>query len=342
MFAVLVLSTVAAASVQVPYLALAPGSARPTERLVEVSGDVDTYPADGEILFTTVSQRQVTLLGALAGWRDPAIDVFPKEQLIGDQSVRQNRQVNLQLMETSERSATAVALEHLGYDVISGKGALVNTVLEGTAADGKLAVGETVVEADGKPVELGDDLVSVIRSHEPGDEVVLRVEPVEGKQLRTERVVLGDRDGTAFLGVEPVTRDVTFDFPFDVHVNAGNVGGPSAGLAFALATLDVLTPDELTGGDAVAVTGSIGLRGQVGPIGGIAQKAVAVKRAGAKVFIVPRANYEVARDRAGDGLAVYAVDTLSDALEVLDRLGGNALALEKPGPEGTERANGSD
>jgi PDZ domain-containing protein len=340
--AVLVLAVAASASIRVPYLALAPGSARPAERLVEVSGDVETFPADGEILFTTVSQREVTLFEALVGWRDPAVDVFAKEQLIGDQSVRQNRQLNLQLMETSERAATAVALEHLGYDVIDGEGALVNTVLEGTAADGKLAVGETVVEANGEPVEVGDDLVTAIREHDPGDEVVLRVEPVDGGQARTERVTLGDRDGTAFLGIEPVTRDVEFDFPFDVHIDAGSVGGPSAGLAFALATLDVLTPDELTGGESVAVTGSIGLRGAVGPIGGIAQKAVAVERAGVDVFIVPRANYEVARDRAGDGLRVYAVDTLADALEVLDRLGGNALALEKPSVDGAERANGTD
>jgi PDZ domain-containing protein len=337
--AVLVLFVAAAASIRVPYLALAPGSARPTERLVDVSGDVETYAADGEILFTTVSQRQVTLLGALAGWWDRSVDVFPKEQLLGSVSVRENRRVNLELMETSERSATAVALEHLGYDVIDGKGALVNRVLEGTAAHGKLKEGETVVAADGEPVEVGDDLVEAIRGHDPGDEVVLRVEGVDGGRPRTERVVLGDREGTAFLGVEPVTRDVSFDFPFDVHIEAGNVGGPSAGLAFALATLDVLTPEELTGGEAVAVTGSISLRGQVGAIGGIAQKTVAVKRAGAKVFLVPTANYDVARDRAGDGLQVYAVDTLSDALEVLDRLGGNALALEKPGAEGAERAN---
>lgn len=149
---------------------------------------------------------------------------------------------------------------------------------------------------------------------------------------RTERVQLGARNddpSKPLLGVQLGTRDQVIDLPYPVTIDTGQVGGPSAGLAFTLAVLDVLTPGEITGGRQVAVTGTIDGLGNVGPIGGIEQKAAAVREQGADVFIVPASEAADARKRAGD-VEVVGVETLDDALRALDRLGGNALDLEAP------------
>jgi PDZ domain-containing protein len=142
-----------------------------------------------------------------------------------------------------------------------------------------------------------------------------------------------EKAGRAILGVAELTsRNQVFSFPLDVRIDSGEIGGPSAGLAFTLGLIDLLTPGELTGGAPVATTGTIDLDGTIGPVGGVVQKTVAVRRAGAKLFLVPSAEYTDARAHAGDGLRVEKVDTLDDALRALATLAGsNALALEPPG-----------
>ena len=132
----------------------------------------------------------------------------------------------------------------------------------------------------------------------------------------------------AVIGIAPEDRIVGFDFPIKVTIDSGTVGGPSAGLAFTLAVLDVLTPGELTGGHRVAVTGTIALDGAVGPVGGGAQKAITVRDAGYEVFLVPLDELEEVRATVGDDLQVIAVDTLAAALDALDSLGGNAGSLD--------------
>jgi len=141
--------------------------------------------------------------------------------------------------------------------------------------------------------------------------------------------VLGGADGRALLGVRLSTK---IKLPFEINIESGRVVGPSAGLAYALELLDLLTPGELTGGSSVAATGELLTDGTVGAIGGVAQKAVTVRRAGIKVFIVPKANEAEARAHAGKNLQVLGVATFGEALKALASLdGSNALALGKPG-----------
>src|SRR6185295_14967049 len=118
----------------------------------------------------------------------------------------------------------------------------------------------------------------------------------------TQSVKLAARDdGTALIGIAPGTRaDAKFDFPVNVDIDSGSVGGPSAGLAFTLGVIDALTPGELTGGQKVATTGTISLDGSVGAVGGVKQKTVTVERAGAKVFLVPASEADEARAAAGN------------------------------------------
>ena len=334
----LVATAIGSAFVRLPYYALAPGSVRDTSGLVSVEG-TETFPPSGRVDFTTVSVRgRLTVWGALAGWLDPAVTVVPEEQILSDRTPQENRQINLQLMDTSKQTAILVALEELGYDVRAlGTGAIIAQVEADQPADGVLAVGDTVVAVDGEPVELASDLVEAISSRAPGTEVELTVEP-HGEDGTEERTVeLGarpDDPDAAFLGVVPQTRDPDFEFPFEIEIDTGSVGGPSAGLAFTLAILDLLTPGELTGGERIAVTGTIDASGAVGPVGGVEQKAAAVRRQGIEIFIVPSALSEVeldaARGQAGDELMIVPVDDLDGALEALAGFGGDITALSDP------------
>ena len=129
----------------------------------------------------------------------------------------------------------------------------------------------------------------------------------------------------------PVPEDGGFHGPFDVTIDTGDVGGPSAGLAFTLALIDDLTPGDLTGGGDVAVTGTIAGDGTVGPVGGTGQKAAAVRDEGITLFIVPTQDYEEAVARAGDDLQVVPVDNVDEALDALRERGGNVDDLPPPG-----------
>jgi PDZ domain-containing protein len=111
--------------------------------------------------------------------------------------------------------------------------------------------------------------------------------------------------------------------PFDVAIDSGDVVGPSAGLAYALGLYDLLTPGELTKGVKVAATGELGLDGKVQPIGGMFQKTVSVRRSGASVLLVPRANYAEARKHSGKHLRVYAIDDFDSALRALNAFKGH-------------------
>ena len=131
------------------------------------------------------------------------------------------------------------------------------------------------------------------------------------------------------IGVSTFTRDLTFDFPVDVSIDSGRVGGPSAGLAFTLGILDALTPESVTGGARVATTGTMELNGTVGPVGGVHQKVVAASREGVDLMMVPSAEIDEARRYAGD-LRIEPVDDLDGALAVLASLGGGDAVLPAP------------
>ena len=327
-----------ATALQLPYYEIAPGSAVDTSRLVAVD-DEHAHPPDGHILLTTVSLGKVTLLQALRGWLDPATDVV-KERAIAPPDVdeRELRQLNLDLMEQSKQAAIGVAFEALGVDAIHGAGAEIVGVEAGTpAAEAALVAGDTIVGIDGQRVEVDFEAVRALGARTPGDTVTLEVRSAVDATVRTVTATLVERPDDArraYLGVSLSTKDLTFDFPFEVDVQSERIGGPSAGLAFTLQIIDLLTEGELTGGANVATTGTIELDGTVGEVGGVAQKTIAVKRSGATLFLVPSGELAEARRFAGDELEVRAVDTLEEALSALAEVGGNGLALPKLSAEG--------
>lgn len=337
--AVLLSSTVVAAAVlPVPYIALRPGSARPVTEQVLVEG-APSYPPKTSIAYTTVSVGGVTLLEALLGWFDDDVDVLPEQRVLGDRSTTENRRYNAQLMDTSKQMAIAVALRHLGYEVpVRTSGVVVRQINEGSPAAAVLELDDVIREVDGRQIVQRGELGDLLQVGGPGAEHTLLVERPAGSEerieLRLRTVPSEDDDTRAIVGIVPEDRITGFDLPVEVTIDSGTVGGPSAGLAFTLAVIDVLTEGELTGGRRVAVTGTIGLDGSVGPVGGGAQKAVTVRDAGYEVFIVPLDEVAEVRAAVGSDLDVIGVDTLAAALDALDSLGGNAGSLERSGGGG--------
>ncbi|MDH3755153.1 MAG: PDZ domain-containing protein, partial [Acidimicrobiia bacterium] len=298
--------------------ALRPGSVRDTTDIIQVS-DADFFDPDGQINFTTI-----TLSANISRWEkwrlddDPTIQLVPEDVINGDRDRDEQRELNLAAMESSKDLAAIVALEYLGLaGDPTGEGALIRSVLPGAAADGILVSTDVVIGVDGSPIEFADELVDAVRALEPGDEITLEVLRID--ETISVPVVLGTGDDgeSAQLGVEVTTFQLSADFPVDVDIDTGEVGGPSAGLAFTLGIIDVLTPGELTGGLSVATTGTIQADGGIGPVGGVAQKAVAARDSGIDVFIVPSIEFDEALSQAGD-MRVETADTLEEAIAVLD------------------------
>lgn len=331
----LVSTTIGAAVLPVPYVALRPGSARPVTEQILVEG-APSYPPAESIAYTTVNIGGTTLLEALVGWFDDDVDVVPEERVRGDRSAAENRRYNAELMNGSKLTAITVALEHLGYEVpVHTTGTIVREIRQGAPAEGRLQLDDVIVSVDGEPVDQPDELGRLLQAGGPGARHTLLVERPAGSPATTTvevtTVAAPDDTTRAVIGIAPEDRVSGFDFPIDVTIDSGNVGGPSAGLAFTLAVLDVLTAGELTGGHRVAATGTMALDGRVGAVGGAAQKAITVRAAGYEVFIVPSEELAEVQAAVGDDLRVIGVDTLVEALEALDSLGGNAGSVAGAG-----------
>jgi PDZ domain-containing protein len=246
-----------------------------------------------------------------------------------------------QQMAGSTASSAVVALRHLGYPAKENDlGAQLYEIAPGSpAASAGLHCNDVVVAVNDRPIRTSTDLTNTIRAGAPGETVRITVQRIgpDGK-LRTETLPaqLGAppaaptsrRASEAFLGVVSMTR-TTYTLPFDINVEVGAIGGPSAGLALTLAILDILSNGDLTGGHAVAATGTIELDGTVGDVGGVAQKAVAVRRAGAQVFFVPADQLKDAQSEAG-AMKLYAVKNLQQALDDLQALGGHVPSPSSP------------
>ncbi len=325
----LTLFTFGAARFELPYYALRPGQVRDTRNLISVDG-VESYEADGSVSYTTVSLRRLTLFGYLDAQLDRDVEIMSEREVLGERDPDENRQFNLQLMDNSKQVAAQVALEKLGYTVeTSAAGERVLEVMDDTPADGLMEPGDMIVEVEGEPIDNPGDLARILSDNHPGDEVDLTVVPFaeEGeKEVSLELAAAEDDPQRGVMGVMVQPDGVAYHFPFIVEFDTGDVGGPSAGLAFTLGLIDRLTAGELTGGQSVAVTGTISSDGHVGEIGGVEQKAAAVRRSGIETFLVPAGNYDAAVAHAGP-VHVVGVATLDDALAALADLGGNGLEL---------------
>jgi Lon-like protease len=303
----------AAGWVPLPYFSWGPGPAREIVPLIHVDG-APTYGSSGHLVLTTIRFTQVTAIGALAAWIDP-------EQAVVDEDVvyppglspSEEGERAISQMDQSKIDAAAVALaEVTDYPRDHGPGALVEFVGPGCPAEGRLFPGDLIVRIEGEEVDSPREASRLLDAVPVDEPIELRVE-ADG-EMHDVRV----RRGSCPSSDEPVIGIVLVEpFPFEITIESGDVGGPSAGLMWAVGLYDLLTPGDLTGGRTVAGTGSIDLDGNVGPIGGILDKVVAAREANADVMLVPRANFDEVRGVEAGDLRLISVGTFDDALEAL-------------------------
>ncbi len=296
-----------------------PDKAHPVAPLVAVKGGHD--PASGGIYFVDVIVRKATILEKLFGGLHEGADLYPATAVnppgVGDS---QRRRIDLQDMQHSQQVAAAVALRAAGkHVVLRPTGALVDEVVSGMPAAGKLEPDDVIVAIDGKQVRDRQDVSVAMSSRKIGQTVAMTVR--RAKQTLVERmrtVTSGGKPQRAVVGIV-VENAVDIQLPVPVSIDAGNVGGPSAGLAFALEVLQQLGRN-VTHGHKIAATGEIYPDGSVGPIGGIKQKTIGAREAGVDAFLVPAGeNARDARKEAG-GLRIIPVESFQQALHALATL----------------------
>jgi Lon-like protease len=326
-----VVAIVVAVLLPVPYVILGPGPTLNTlgessgQPLIKISGH-PTYKTTGNLNLVTVSYQggpgsDMNIFQALRAWLDPSEAVVPETELFPTgQSAQQTQAQDTEQMTGSQQMATAAALTalHIPYQTLV---TVVSTV-PGYPASKVLKAGDVIEAVDGKAVDGQTSLSSMITAHPVGTVLTLTVLRA-GKTL-TIPVASKASDGTPVVGV---TVQDQYKFPFQVSISVGNIGGPSAGMMFALGIIDKLTPLNLTGGKFIAGTGEITASGQVEPIGGIQQKMVGARSAGATIFLTPAGNCSDTTGAVPAGLRLVKVSTLSQAMSDLE-----AIKAGKPVP----------
>lgn len=308
----------------VPYVTLLPGPVTDTlgsvggKPLIQVEGR-RTYPTSGRLELTTVEEHpQLSLAGALRDWLSADRAVVPRELLQPPgKSQQQVEQENTQAMLDSQDAATAAALTYLGVKP-TGSYLAVFQIAPGAPSEGRLAVGDRLVAVDGTPVTGQAQLRQLVRRVRVGQPVRVTYRRGSGPDAEVSIITAAGPDGgQPIIGITTTEKRT---YPFTVRIGLKDVGGPSAGLMFAVGIVDLLTPDDLAGGRTIAGTGSIDADGTVGPIGGIQQKLLGARRSGAEVFLVPAGNCAEARRGTPSGLRLVKVDKLGDAVGDLEAL----------------------
>src|SRR5215211_1406791 len=303
----------AAGWIRLPYFAMGPGPPRYVLPLIDVDGP-PTYGSSGHLVLTTVRFAKVTPLTALVAWLDPdrtlvGEDVLYPEGLTPDEEERRA----VSQMDQSKIDATVVVLSLLTrYPDDHARGALIDQVGEGCPAEGGLFPGDVIVRVDDERIRSPDEASSAIEAVPPGRPIDIRIR-TDGEAHEVE-VARGRCPGIR----EPLIGISTVEpFPFPIAIESDDVGGPSAGLMWALGLYDLLTPDDLTDGRTIAGTGTIDRDGKIGPVGGVVDKIVAARTAGADLLFVPKGNAGDLRGIDRGDLRVVAVGTFEEALEAL-------------------------
>ncbi len=317
------------ALIPVPYVILGPGPTLNTlgkdssgQELISIQGHA-THPTSGNLNMVTVSYAggpgsNINIFSALAAWLNPKEAVVPESELFPPgTSQQQAQQQDTAQMASSQQIATAAAFNWL-HIRFSTEVTVAQTV-PGTPAARMLKIGDVITAVDGKPVTTDTSLTSQIRSHPAGTTLNLTI--VRGgktEQVRVTTIATGT--GSSAHPIIGVGVGDQYKFPFNVKISIGDIGGPSAGTMFALAIIDKLTTDNLTGGKFIAGTGQITPDGQVQAIGGIQQKMIGARDAGATIFLAPASNCGDVKGAVPAGLRIVKISTLSQAVNELEAI----------------------
>jgi PDZ domain-containing protein len=311
--------------VPVPYVILGPGPTLNTlgkdssgQPLITISGHA-SYPTTGHLNLVTVSYQgcagnRFNIFTALVAWLNPHQAVVPEGEICpAGQTQKQTQEQDTQEMTSSQSMATAAALTqlHIPYSTQ----VVVVQPQQGFPAYGVLKAGDVITKVDGQPVTSQGGLTRLIYAHPAGSTLTLTI--IRDGQSRQVQVGTRQSGGHPVMGVQ-ITEQ--YKFPFQVKISVGDIGGPSAGMMFSLGIIDKLTKLDLTAGRFIAGTGEITARGQVQPIGGIQQKMVGARNAGATIFLTPAANCADTKGAVPAGLRLVKVSTLNQAVTYLEAL----------------------
>lgn len=322
----------AAMFIPVPYVMTSPGPVFNTigeikdVELISISG-TQTYPTEGELNMTTVSEyggpeQGLDMFQAIWGWISPDRRVVPRESVYPEgETQEQNAARNVKSFSTSQSYAIAAAMDYLDQPV--NEKVVITSVGPDTPAQGKLRAGDEILAVNGVAMKTPEQVVNAVKSEPVGTDLTFSV--VRGDSKLDVVVTSGTREDDpvtdqdestiAYIGIG---IDISYSADFEIKFGVTGVGGPSAGTMFAIAIIDKLTPGALTQGKVIAGTGTIDPDGNVGDIGGIQQKLVGARDAGAVLFLAPEGNCDEVVGHIPNGLTVAAVATLEDAMDEIE------------------------
>ena len=324
----------AALLLPVPYSEMSPGPTVNTlgehggEPVLQISGR-KTYKTSGHLNMTTVrvtsADFRMNLVEAVSGWLSGDQKIVEHDTLYPrGQTAEEADQENAEEFTQSQDSAKVAALKEVGIPV--GSRVIVSAVVKGGASQGVLHAGDAIKAVDGTAVKAASDVAELVTKHKPGEKVVFTVVPAKNagkKDAATKDLTIttkksaDDGKSRAVVGIQ---AGVEHTYPFKIDIKLADVGGPSAGLMFALGIVDKLTPTDLTGGKFVAGTGTIDDDGKVGPIGGIDMKTIGARSKGAQYFLTPSDNCAEAAKDTPSGLRLVKVKTIDDAMAALKKI----------------------
>jgi Lon-like protease len=300
--------------VRLPYYSQGPGPARAVLPLIQFDGH-PRYEPSGELLATTILFQEVTPLEALLVWIDPSRSLIDQSEFLPPGENEQEEEARaISQMDQSKIDAAYVVLSELtAYPDGHGEGALIESVFPGCPAHGRLFPGDLVQAIDGQTIRSREDASGAIEAASRGERLLFTVLAAgERHTVHVERASCLPDDPLPYVGITMVEA-----FPFEIAISSGEVGGPSAGLMWAVGLYDLMTPGDLTHGRTIAGTGTIDLDGNVGPIDGIEDKVRAADGAGANVFLAPAGNMNELRGIDHGDMRIVPVSTFSDALQAL-------------------------
>jgi len=312
-------------TIQTPYQILLPGPVTDVQRLIHPY----PKPITGALYLTTIysdpaNTVELAAVSLYAKFHDDVGIIAREEARPPNVPEPEYQRMLGRMMDESKVAAKVVALRELGFEVkITGQGAEVQEVAANSAATGLLERGDVVIAADGQSVSTSSDLVAIIQAHKPAETIRLRIR--RDNVERDVSIPLGespDEPGRARAGLVVLTHLYDYQLPKELDLETRDIGGPSAGLMFALGIYNAFSTTDITHGLKIAGTGTISTEGRVGAVGGVKYKAMSVQRAKADAFIVPQDNYEEARANAGR-VKVIPVRTFREALDALAALTPN-------------------
>ena len=289
-------------------------------------GNNENYSFDGNLYQLTVRRDEANIYVYLWSLLNSSYDLYPREVILPDGVTPQElSEISIQNMRTSENVAIAVALKNIGYEIESkGDGVAVVGLLEDSPVKDKLKKGDLINSINNTDIYSATEFISTLRTYSIGETVSIGLlREIDGIKeqiyIKTTLIEHVEYEGEPMVGFLATTVNERFDFPFEIDIKTGNVGGPSAGLMMALNVYNNLIPEDITNSKIIAGTGTIEIDGSVGPVGGIKQKIIAAKRAGAELILVPVANFEEAKPFETDKTAIVAVDSFDEALAVISQ-----------------------